>query len=544
MGGQAPGPLPLRIFRRIEPGQPVQEEGAADLLAKFCVSLPDSPGSLAGFAAAIAATGSNISFFHYDRSIDSNRVAVEVQLDPARLTALLRSLESGRYAVGRAENGGDEVQITAVESVLEIKVRLENRPGALAAFAALLKEHEANVLYMLYDEDIDPESATIALATRSPEEVEGLLTAINTRGYYYRVVYRGAAQEETAHLIGLKMVEKFFLRLKKLLSGSDAAEVKSLVASSKELYADLVHFYDEAGRNLEAGDVFEKVLALASRSRSSVGDRFAAQEMPPLTFDGGVTLYGFRVPTSENFYVFHYNGELTLIDAAHGIYYEDLKRLLRGKGFEPGAVRRIFVTHPDTDHIGTAGYFEREFGTEVFLHPGSIEVMRSMNRAQGVSGRLANLNKYYTRLSSVFTACRFPEHPRCFATEERGRIGTFKVIDSFSIGPLAFSVLESRGGHAPGQVFYLNSDYGLLFTSDFLINVPSLSADEREHLGLYRYLLTNPNSNTQVYREELGALGELLRALDAALSSLGRAALVFPGHGEYYRARDLLRAPA
>jgi glyoxylase-like metal-dependent hydrolase (beta-lactamase superfamily II) len=392
---------------------------------------------------------------------------------------------------------------------------------------------------MLYDGDIDPESADIAMATQSPGEIDRLLAAINERGYYYRVVYRGTDEQEIAHIIGLNQVERFFIRLKKLLAGSDVEEIKALVASSKDLYSDLVQFYSEAGNNLEAGDVFEKVLALASRSRSRTGERFTFTEMVPLHFTDAVTLYGFRLPTSENIYVFRHGDELTMIDAGHGIYFEDIKRLLRKKSLDPARVRRIFVTHPDTDHAGSSGFFEQEFGTEVFMHPGSEAVIKSMNRGYGTSGRLANLNKYYTRLSSTFTACRFPVHMRYFPTNPKGTTGAFTVIGAFSIGPLEFEVLESFGGHAPGQVFYLNKEYGLLFTSDFLINVPSLSSDEREHLSLYLYLLTNPNSNTEVFKQELSALKEIMSSLDRQLKPRGRSALILPGHGNYYPANEL-----
>ncbi len=50
-------------------------------------------------------------------------------------------------------------------------------------------------------------------------------------------------------------MEKFFLRLKKLLPASDVEELKSLVASSRELHQDLINIYTEAGKNLKAGDV-------------------------------------------------------------------------------------------------------------------------------------------------------------------------------------------------------------------------------------------------------------------------------------------------
>jgi glyoxylase-like metal-dependent hydrolase (beta-lactamase superfamily II)/ACT domain-containing protein len=527
---------PVRIYRQLAPSS----AATPGLLAKFRVYLPDRPGSLAGFASAIADAGGNISFFHYDRATDSSRVAVEVQLEHEKeLNALLASLQEKQFGFEQEASGQDDVSVTTIESILEVKVRLVNQPGTLAAFARLLAEHDANVIYMLYDEDIDPGSADIAMVTANPQEINALMQAINEQGYHYRVVYRGSDAQEAANIIGLNMVEKFFLRLKKLLPTSDIAEIKSLVKSSKDLYQDLVQFYTEAGKNLEAGDVFETVLTFASRSRSRTGNNFSATGMKALRFNDRVSLHGFRLPTSENVYLFRDGDELTMIDAGHGIYYNDLKSLMRKHGMDPAKVRRIYVTHPDTDHAGASGYFELEFGTQVFLHPGSADVMLHMNRAHGASGALLNLNKYYTRLSNRFTECRFPSRPNYFSTEEKGKAGTFRIIDRFAVGPLAFEVLESLGGHTPGLVFFLNREFGMLFTSDFLLNVKSLSAEEKEHLGIYRYLLTSPNSDSRTYKEETAALKEMMIALDGALKSLGKEAYIFPGHGDYYSAAEL-----
>jgi glyoxylase-like metal-dependent hydrolase (beta-lactamase superfamily II)/uncharacterized protein with ACT and thioredoxin-like domain len=527
---------PIRVYRRIAPataGQPGQ------ILAKFRVSLPDRPGSLAGFASTIARSGGNISFFHYDRSLDSGRVAVEVQLaDEPAVGTLLSSLRDHQYNPEPSPDVQDDVLVTAVESVLEVKVRLENAPGALASFALLLAEHDANVIYMLYDEDIDADAADIAVATEHPQEIDRLLQAVNEQGYHYRVVYRGSDEQAAANIIGLKMVEKFFLRLKKLLPSSGVDEIRSLVQSSRDLQQDLVQFATEAGNNLEAGDVFETVLTFASRSRSRTGVMFSAAEMKPVRLPGGMDLMGFRLPTSENFYLFRDSDELTMIDAGHGIYYPDIKRLLSSRGLDPSAVTRIFITHPDTDHAGSAGYFEREFGTAVFMHAGSADVMKHMNRAYGSSGSLLNLNKYYTRLSSRFTECLFPSRPRYFSDQPVRTFCSFRVIDAFSIGPLSFDVLESHGGHTPGLVFFLNRECGLLFTSDFLLNVKSLTAEDKEHLGIYRYLLTNPNRDSRVYKEETAALKEMMLSLDEELKKKG-GATIFPGHGDYYPASAL-----
>lgn len=522
------GGIPVRIYRRVDPPQ----KPSRDVLAKFRVVLPDRPGSLAALAAQIAEAEGNISFFHYDRAVNAGRVAVEAQFfQEEQLRELLSLLGAGSAATHAA--AGDELAVTSLESILEITVRLENRPGSLAAFSRVLAAHDANVIYMLYDEDIDEESADIALATKAPAEVDRLLRAMNEAGSRYRVKYRGAAEQEVAQVIGLNMVERFFLRLKKLLPASDVEELSSIVQSSRELQQDLVRFYAEAGDNLDAAEVFEKVLTLASRSRSWTGPRFHARAMERLQF-GDVTIHGFRLPTSENVFALQAGEETVLIDTGHGIYHDDLKQLLAGRGMAPAQVARIYLTHPDTDHAGGAGWFEREFGTEVFMHPGGREVIATMNRAHGASGSLLNLNKYYTRLSARFTECRYPERPNLFETRRLATRGGFSVIGAFSVGSLRFEVLESLGGHTPGLVFYLNPEQGLLFTSDFLLNVPSLQPDEKEHLGLYRYLLTSPNRDSAVYKQESEALLQLARSLNREPARAGAGTLIFPGHGAYY----------
>jgi glyoxylase-like metal-dependent hydrolase (beta-lactamase superfamily II)/uncharacterized protein with ACT and thioredoxin-like domain len=530
--------LPVKVYRSLGSSS---KEGYPELVIKFRIFLEDKPGSLADFASFIADTKGNISFFHYDRSVHSSRVIVEIQMvNEGALGDLLNSLTAGCYSFEETLGMKDDVQITSIENILKIKVRLRNEPGTLAGFANILKAHDANVIYMFYDEDIDPESAEIAMATKDILEINKLMDAVNKESYPYRVLYRGTEEKEVEHIIGLKLVEKFFLKLRKLLPGKEFDEIRSIVDSSQELSADLVHFYEEAGNYLESGDVFEKILTLASKARTWVGERFSVVEMPVVQVNEQIRLYSFRLPTTENIYLFHYADELVMIDAGYGVYYEDLKKLLRERSLDPSKVRRIFLTHPDADHAGTAGYFAREFGAEVYMHPACKGVIENNNRAYGASGRLSELNKYYTRLINKFTDCKFPEDIHFFSTTPIGNEGEFNIIDVFTIGNLTFEVLESHGGHIPGHVFFLNKDSGLVFTSDFLINIRSLSAEEKDILSVYRYLLTNPNSDNQLFKSESDALRDVIMNVENDLKSLGSYATIFPGHGDYYRANSII----
>ncbi|MCE5195119.1 MAG: MBL fold metallo-hydrolase [Nitrospiraceae bacterium] len=521
--------LPVKIYKHISKSK--KENFETDLLAKFRVFLDDRPGSLAVFSSLISACNANISFFHYDRSMDSTKVVVEVQMQKQKdLNELLRMLKDKQYSFEKSAVGKDDVQITALENILEIKARLLNKPGTLAEFAQLFKRHNANVIYMFYNEDMDPEAANIALATKDTKEIDMLLDVINANGYQYRVLYRGSDNEKVEYIIGLKHVEKFFLRLKKLLSDSDVHEIKELVDSSQELSADLVRFYSEAGNNLEAIDIFEKVLTLASASRSRTGSRFSMKEMPALKI-GDVEIYGFKMPTSENIYLFKHADELTMIDSGYGIYYEDFKSALRKKSLDPEKIKRIYLTHADADHAGMSGYFSVEFGTEVFLHPESKYVIENGNRASGTAGKLLDLNKYYTRLVNKFSECRFPDKIKYFSSSSTDKAGVFNVTDTFSIGSLEFMVLESLGGHILGNVFFFNKKYGLIFTADYLLNVRSLTEEDKKTLNVYKYLLISPNSNSNVFKDEMEDLKSLIKHSG---SSKNNAGFIFPGHGDYY----------
>jgi len=149
------------------------------------------------------------------------------------------------------------------------------------------------------------------------------------------------------------------------------------------------------------------------------------------------------------------------------------------------------------------------------------------------------LNRCFTRLVTAFTRCRYPQTPTFLSDARRGRAGAFDQVDEFAVGRLRFAVLESRGGHIPGQVFLLEPAHGLLFTGDYLLNVASLSAEDRERLSVPRYLMTSTNTDSGLFREESRCLRELALEVDAELKGKGGSLLILPGHGLWYPAEAL-----
>lgn len=505
-------------------------------LVKIKVFVPDKPGSLATLADLFGQNQVNIVYFYYNRSEHPNRVIIEGKFqDLSGWEKVRQSLsEKGWFEETYQEN----FDITEPEGVFKLAVFVEHKPGTLAKIGKLLQEYQANVVFMSFDEYLSENKAVIAFYLPEKQKANELLYSLNQAGYHYSLEYSGK-EEETTRLLGLNLLERFYFNLKKLLPEDEVAEIKKLVETSKYLSENLVNFNKEAGKNLEAGEVFSNILNFAIYSRTKVGPNFFFKKLPSIPF-GEVILHTFKPPTGGNLYLFQLNGEYYLIDTCYGVYYQDIKTMLQSQGINPEKIKKIYLSHADADHVGLTGYFEEEFQTEVWCHKDAINVMKNENRVYGVATPLSELNHYFTILVNYFTKTKFPRFPKVFNSKKTDEtLYGFPVIDCFEIGNLRFKVLESLGGHIPGQVFFLCEEFGLLFTADYLLYVPSLTEEEKKVLNIPKFLMTSTNANSALFRKEMELLHRLSKDLDEKLKNQGRGLMIFPGHGDYYPARLL-----
>ncbi len=508
-----------------------------NFLIKTRVYLPDKPGSLADLSRQFFENNINITYFYYNRSEHPNRVIIEgVSENLKSLKNLEICLENRDYFRERFE---EKLEITELKNLLKIAVYLENKPGTLFKFAKLLKDHGINVVFMSYNEMLSENRAEIIIYLGNISEIEPLLKILRDSGYYYSVEYLDKSEESAEKLIGLNLVERFYLKIKEILGSEETEKVKNLVEASKSLSMHLLEFNKEAGKHLEVGQIFSNILAFALSSRLKTGENFFYTALPVLPV-GKLLLYAFRMPTGGNVYVLKSSdGKAVMIDGCYGIYYEDLKKMLLKHGISPESVEKIYLSHADADHAGVSGYFEREFGTKVWLHPLAWEVIKKENRAYGVKTHIERLNAHFTVLVNRFTEFLPPEKPEFFRTEVIGEEEGFKIIDQFDVFGIKFEVLESWGGHVPGQVFFLSKDAGLLFTADYLLNVPSLRDEEKKFLSIPKFLMTSTNVNSPLFKEEMKALKKLALILDEELKNNNKGMFILPGHGDYYPARLL-----
>lgn len=152
--------------------------------------------------------------------------------------------------------------------------------------------------------------------------------------------------------------------------------------TSKNLSETLINFNKESGKNLERGEIFNKILAFAISSCSKTGNNFHYKRLPALPL-GSVVLHSFKPPTGGNVYILEGESETIMIDGSYGIYYEDIIKILKENYIDPSKVKKIYLTHADADHAGLSGYFEEEYRTKVYLHPASQGIIKNENRAYG-----------------------------------------------------------------------------------------------------------------------------------------------------------------
>jgi glyoxylase-like metal-dependent hydrolase (beta-lactamase superfamily II) len=502
--------------------------------------LQDRPGALAELSSTIAHHSANIERFSYNRSQNANLVQVAASVAAAHLAGRLADELRAAGCFNAPDEQQNKPEITDLAGLLRIKASLDDRPGALADLAVLFKEHRANVIYMAYDGQKAPGLAEIAMATPRADEVHALLQDLNQRGYHYFVEWQGDGASPIDEVIGLNVVERFLLSLKAALPPEKLDELGELIRSSAELNQTLLNFKREAGgsnESMAASEVFTSILQLATSSLSKTGSAFSLRLTGPVQLTPRVSLLMLSCPTGANGYLLRCSEGSLLIDSSYGLYYRDAMSALAGCGIDPSKIRCALFTHADADHAGWAAPLERDYGTEIYMHPDSPAIFEHENRAYGSGTRLMALNGYYTKLINRFTDLRPPRaiHPFPAAS---GKVGAFEVTGRFELADLQLLVLQSHGGHVPAQVFFYAPSQGALFCGDYLIDFASLSDRTKSALSIPRYLMTSTNSDGRMFAKEMKCLSELILAADADQRRSGRCATVFPGHGEFYRVRD------
>ena len=85
----------------------------------------------------------------------------------------------------------------------------------------------------------------------------------------------------------------------------------------------------------------------------------------------GVYLIGGAGITSADdsaIYLLDFSGDLVLIDAGAGRSSSQIVRNIEMLGLNPANISHLILTHCHIDHIGSAPFFKKQYGTKILIH--------------------------------------------------------------------------------------------------------------------------------------------------------------------------------
>jgi glyoxylase-like metal-dependent hydrolase (beta-lactamase superfamily II) len=470
--------------------------------------MPDTPGSLHRAAEIIKKYQGNINRIQFDRRIDPGTVFYEV-------TA---SEESYRKMTGDLEAIGFLQTSLKPLNFLKFAVFLPHCPGALFEFLQYTTSAGANIAYIDFDDKgRHPDRLTVSLSLEQNPEVDQLLDQLKSRYRLDILEYDTTGK----HLDDTVFYVRYAQAVRELIGDSEEPFLLSFLGDTNHMAQELTD------RGCNPRQVFDSVLATGRSMNDSNGEHFYA-DVQKFLITPQVTLYCFQPPCGGSLFILHTPGDIVMIDTGYGIYHDAVMAMLSRYGLtDLRSLSRIIVTHADADHCGAAGFF----AVPVFMHEGTLDIIRTNNRAYGSRSDHANLDEFYTKMINLFSKFTTPEDTRCFGRPDGTLRGIFPVIGRFCIGDVAFEVLDGLGGHTHGQVFLYAAEHGILFTADSVINFASMTKERAAYSSLAAFLVTSVNVDSERASQERKALLALAGETDAALAGTGRRCLVCGGHG-------------
>jgi glyoxylase-like metal-dependent hydrolase (beta-lactamase superfamily II) len=470
--------------------------------------MPDTPGSLHRAAEIIQKYNGNINRIQFDRRIDPGTVFYEV-------TA---SDESYRHMTGDLEAIGYLQTSLKPLNFLKFAVFLPHRPGALFEFLQYTTSAGANIAYIDFDDrGRHPDRLTVSLSLEQNPEIDHLLDQLKSRYRLDILEYDTTGK----HLDDTVFYVRYAQAVRELVGDSEDQFILSFLADINHMAQELTD------RGCNPRQVFDSVLETGrSMNRTNGNGFYAGVQQFPVT--DRVTLHCFQPPCGGSLFLLSTADDMLMIDTGYGIYHDSVMAMLAQYGLGDGKkLSRIIVTHADADHCGAAGFFT----VPVFMHEGTLDIIRTNNRSYGSRSDHATLDEFYTKMINLFSRFNTPGDIRCFGPAEGTKRGIFPVIGRFTIGDVELEVLDGLGGHTHGQVFLYAGSHGLLFTADGVINFASLTKERADYSSLAAFLVTSVNVDSEYAKQERLALLALAQETDAALAGTGRRCLVCGGHG-------------
>jgi glyoxylase-like metal-dependent hydrolase (beta-lactamase superfamily II) len=470
--------------------------------------MPNTPGSLHRAAEVIKKYDANINRIQYDRRIDPATVFYEVTASREAFMEITRNL---------AQIGYLQTSLKPL-NFLKFCVYLPHRPGALYEFLNITTAAGANIAFIDFDDKgKHPDRLTVSLNLKQSSVVDQLLNQLKSCYRLEILEYDTTGK----HLDDTVFYVRYAQAIRELIGESEENFLLAFLADTNHIVQELM------AQGNDPRKVFESILVTGQTMGATIRDRFYA-DVQKFQITEQCSLFCFQLPCGGNIFLIATRDEKVLIDTGYGIYHHDVLSML--SRYDPGnerQVTRILVTHADADHCGASGYFT----APVFMHEGTLAIIKKNNRAYGSRSENSVLEEFYTKMINLFSRFNSPAKTVCFSQHKVKMRGIFPVIGFVTIGDIELEVLEGLGGHTCGQIYLYSQKEGLLFAADSLINFSSLTKERADYSSLAAFLVTSVNVDSDLAKKERKALLEIASETDKILSEAGKRCLICGGHG-------------
>lgn len=474
--------------------------------------MPDRVGAFYLASKCMTDLGLNITRVSYNKAVDTHTLFLEAEGDAEGLVRAEQALASLGYL-------NEE---TGIGHVLLIEFMLRNEPGTLLPVLALIDSFHFNISYISAQENGSPyQSFKIGLFVENQSEVSLFM-------------------HRAAMLCDVRVLE--YDRSQKILDNtvfylSFANEISEKLHLSHEEKQELILNANLIMQNLDDRDAadgtplktFEYIGKFAEILSRSDGDAYLPR-MTRLTTAGGLSGLLIEPPCGSNTCVFWNDTAVLAVDSGFYCYREELSAVL-GE-YVPGFAEKekiLFLTHPDVDHTGGMDLFDT-----VYLSRTAVEHFANERAAVPACREDNPLHAPYVRICKALTRYRPPENIRMIPIEPEDSCPVLVHPEDCLLIPggritvlgMTFEVYLGCGGHAPGEVVFINRADRIVFSGDIFVNIKGFTKSQARFNALAPYLMTSVDTDPAAAGRQREDMFSLLEPGDWT---------VICGHGAPYR---------
>jgi glyoxylase-like metal-dependent hydrolase (beta-lactamase superfamily II)/acetolactate synthase regulatory subunit/predicted amino acid-binding ACT domain protein len=476
-------------------------------LKSFVTNMPDKAGAFLRASEIIAKYKGNVVRVSYNKAVDLHTLFIDVQA----AESALQKIENDLSDIGYIKKNITETR------VIEVSVKIPDRPGAMLPVLDILNRRAINISYMNSSaSDGLFQNFKFGLLIEKPAIIKILLDEIS-QVYHVDIIECDSLEENLDNTV-------FYIRLanemQKLLGISTEKTMQFIAESNR-----ILQVLQSEGEN--AGKVFDYIRRFAYSVSSYRGDHFKVN-IQKVRLSASVVLYSIQPYCGSNTYLLQSQDELVMIDTGYAIYAEEMLRVFHQLLPDwDTRKKRVYITHADVDHCGLLAKLS---DAEIMVNEKSAEnFKRQLDRLPDYREQ-TELHLGYSRISQIVSDYAPPDSDRLTiwdggtAREHNSLI----PIGRMKIGDLDFTIWEGSGGHLFGEMIYVCREVPVVFTGDILVNIKGFSKERAEFNSLAPYLMKSVNVEPKRAAEMRRQVAELIRGISEREK---KPCLVCGGHG-------------